>query len=148
MSTILAAVDGSRQSNKIVDLSCHYAKKLSSTIILMYVSSYPDLINQYIEMEGRNPSPKAAQYVERAERVTSRFLEKIQKRGIECKVMLETGDPAAKIVKVATDDKVYLIVVGLRGLHGVDKIRSLGSVARKVIENSPCPVLVATGEDI
>ena len=146
MPEILVAVDGSRQSEKIVEYSCDFAKRLSSTIILMYVSSYPDLINEYIEMEGRNPSPRAAQYVQRAEEVTSKLLEKFQNRGIKCRVVLETGDPAEKIIKQATDDKAYLIIVGLRGLHGVDRIRSLGSVARKIIENSPCPVLVARGE--
>ena len=74
---MLVAVDGSRHSEKIVDVACAFAKKLSASIILMYVSSYPDLINEYIEMGGRNPSPRATQYVERAEEVTAKFSEKI-----------------------------------------------------------------------
>ena len=147
LSEILVAVDGSRHSEKIVDMSCNFAKILSASIILMYVSTYPDLINEYIEMGGRNPSQKAVQYVERAEEVTSKLFEKIQTKGIKCRVVLETGDPADKIVSQATSNKADLIIVGFKGLHGVDKIRSLGSVARKVIENSSCPVLVARGED-
>ena len=145
---MLVAVDGSRHSEKIVDVACAFAKKLSASIILMYVSSYPDLINEYIEMGGRNPSPRATQYVERAEEVTAKFSEKILIEGIKCRVVLETGDPAEKIVTQAANDKADLIIVGLKGLHGVDRIRSLGSVARKVIENSSCPVLVARGEDL
>lgn len=148
LSEMLVAVDGSRHSEKIVDVACAFAKRMSVSIMLMYVSSYPDLVNEYIEMVGRNPSPRAAQYVERAEEVTSKLFEKIQTEGIKCRVVLETGDPAEKIVRQAADDKADLIVVGFKGLHGVDKIRSLGSVARRVVENSSCPVLIARGDDL
>ena len=34
-----------------------------------------------------------------------------------------------------------MIVLGVKGLHGLARFRSMGSVARNVIENSPVPVL-------
>jgi nucleotide-binding universal stress UspA family protein len=145
LSQILVAVDGSKHSEKIVDYSSKLAKKLSSSIILIYVSPYPDLVNQYMEIGGRAPAPRAVQYVQKAEDVTSKLAEKIEEASIPYEVFLETGDPAEMIVRKAFEKHADMIMVGLTGLHGVDKIRSLGSVARRVIETAPCPVVVVTG---
>jgi nucleotide-binding universal stress UspA family protein len=145
MSRILVAVDGSVHSGNIVDYSCKLARKLSSYIVLIYVSTYPDLVDEYIEIAGRSPSPKAVQFVKRAEEVTSKLTERIVDAGIPYEVFLETGDPSETTVRKADEAEVDMIVVGLTGLHGVGKIRSLGSVARKVIETSPFPVVVVTG---
>ncbi len=144
MTQMLVAVDGSKHSDKIVDYSCEFARKMSSTIILMFVSDFPSIISEYIDIGGVNPSPKGTRSVAGAERVTLKLREKIQADGISHEVIFETGDPAEKIVSNAIEKKVDMIVIGLRGLHGVDRIRSLGSVARKVIESSHCPVLVVT----
>ncbi len=144
MAEILVAVDGSKHSDKIVEYSCELARRLSSTIILLYVSTYPDLISEYLGISGGSPAPKAAPFVARAEKVTSKLEEKIQAVGLPHEVLFESGDPAEKILANASGRKVDMIVIGLKGLHGVDRIRSLGSVARKVIESSPCPVLVVT----
>jgi len=145
MVEILVAVDGSKNSEKIVASSCELAKKLSSKIILIYVSKFPDLVGEYVEIGGTSPSKSAAQYVMAAEEVTSRLGETIRASEIPYEILLESGDPAETIVSKARERKVDMIVVGLRRLHGVDKIRSLGSVSRKVIETSPCPVFVVTG---
>lgn len=148
VSILVVAVDGSKHSEKIIDLSCDLAKKISASIVLMYVSTYPDLINEYIEIGGTSPHPKALQHVERAEQVMSKLAERIERYGIESKVVLETGDPAEKIVEKGIESKAEMIIVGLKGLHGVDRIRSMGSVARKIIETSPVPVLVVRGADL
>ena len=49
---------------------------------------------------------------------------------------------ADEILNVANVEKVRMIVMGIKGLHGLAKIRSLGSVTRRVVENADCPVLV------
>ncbi len=49
---------------------------------------------------------------------------------------------ADEILNVANVEKVRMIVIGIKGLHGLAKIRSLGSVTRRVAENAECPVLV------
>ena len=140
----MVAVDGSRHSDKIVEFSCKLSKKLAASITLIYVSTYPDLVSEYIEIGGSR-SPRAVQYVQRAEDVTSKLTQKMEVADIPYDVLLETGDPSEVIVRKAVEKNADMIVVGLTGLHGLGKIRSLGSVARRVIETSPCPVIVATG---
>ncbi len=51
-------------------------------------------------------------------------------------------NPAEAILKFARGRKVDLIIIGSQGLHGIGKIRALGSVSRRVSELAPCPVLI------
>ena len=136
------AVDGSNSSSRVVAVSCDLAKKISAKITLIYVSKSPDLIGEYVEIGGASPAPNAAQYVQRADQVTSTLAEQIEAREIPYEVLLESGDPAEVIVRKAAERKVEMIVVGLKRLSGLDKVRSLGSVARKTIETANCPVLI------
>jgi nucleotide-binding universal stress UspA family protein len=52
------------------------------------------------------------------------------------------GLPADRIMEMATEENVDLIVIGTIGLKGVSKIKALGSVARNVSERAKCPVLL------
>ena len=56
--------------------------------------------------------------------------------------MVENTAPAAGIVQVATEEGADLIVVGSHGRSGIARLM-VGSVASKVVAESPIPVLVA-----
>lgn len=51
------------------------------------------------------------------------------------------GDPADEIVRLANIHRAELIVIGSRGLSGMDRILQ-GSVSSDVIERAACSVLV------
>ena len=50
------------------------------------------------------------------------------------------GTPFVKIITVAREEDVDLIVMGTHGLTGLTHI-PIGSVAEKVVRKAPCPVL-------
>ncbi len=52
------------------------------------------------------------------------------------------GDPAAEIVRFATERLTGTIVMGTRGHTGLARLL-LGSVARNVLVHAPCSVLIA-----
>lgn len=54
---------------------------------------------------------------------------------------LEEGDPASRIVDVAEEEAIDLIVMSTHGYSGVTRW-VLGSVAEKVLRYAPCPVLI------
>ncbi len=56
-------------------------------------------------------------------------------------VSIAEGNAAAEIVRVAREEKADLIVVGARGLGGLQRLL-LGSVSEKVLAAAPCPVLI------
>ena len=64
--------------------------------------------------------------------------------GVEASSLVLEGDVAEKIVSTIKKEKPYLVVIGSNRLKlkGLSKIRALGSVARKLSEKSPRPVLI------
>jgi nucleotide-binding universal stress UspA family protein len=61
--------------------------------------------------------------------------------GIETETEIRSGDPAHELVTVARTSEADLVVVGTTGLTGVARA-VLGSVARNVLINARCSVLV------
>jgi K+-sensing histidine kinase KdpD len=58
---------------------------------------------------------------------------------------VESGAPAAEIVRYAERNRIDLIVVGTHGRSGVTRAL-LGSVAERVVRTAPCPVLTVPRE--
>jgi len=145
MDQILVAVDGSKHSFNVVDRGCELAKALSSSILLVYVMKElveePEGIVSYEKSEGY---PDAfADYLQlMGDQITGKLAEKIKLAGIPFRVVTPSGNVAEQILNVANLDKVRMIVIGVKGLHGLAKIRSLGSVPRRVVENAECPVVI------
>jgi universal stress protein A len=54
--------------------------------------------------------------------------------------MLESGDPAATIVRVATEGSYDMLVMATHGRTGLSHLM-MGSVAEKVVRLAPCPVV-------
>ena len=52
------------------------------------------------------------------------------------------GSPSDKILELAEDEKVDLIVVGNVGLSGISRVKTLGSVSRSISERAKCPVMI------
>ena len=65
-----------------------------------------------------------------------------EKEGIDCKINTALGNTANKIIAFAKENEIELIVIGSKGLGRISRIMAIGSVARKVSEHSPCPVLL------
>ncbi len=70
--------------------------------------------------------------------------EKAKREGVDIKKWIVQGHPAEKILKLAEEQSIDLIVMGTLGRSGIEKFL-LGSVADKVIRNSRIPVLTVRG---
>lgn len=68
--------------------------------------------------------------------------QKCEKEGISCKIIIVIENPMEQIVKYIQEQKIDLVVMGTARRKGVSKIMTLGSVARNVAENAPCPVML------
>lgn len=65
----------------------------------------------------------------------------LDKAGISYRASVATGDPSRVIVDYATKNRCDQILMGTRGMGSISG-RMLGSVAARVIETSPVPVVV------
>lgn len=89
-----------------------------------------ELVESTAEAEGR---------LAEATRVTADIL---GNAGIEATTEVLTGQPARELVRLARSSGADLVVVGTTGLTGLTRA-VLGSVARNVLINAPCSVLIA-----
>jgi nucleotide-binding universal stress UspA family protein len=89
---------------------------------------------------------RARETEEKLEAAAKKYLEKtkavLRKEGIHAEVkMVVDGEPAAKILEFAQQEKVDLIIMSTHGksafFHWI-----FGSVAHKVLANSPIPILL------
>jgi nucleotide-binding universal stress UspA family protein len=70
--------------------------------------------------------------------------QELKKEGIAAKgVVLEVGPPADRILEYAEGNNIDLIIMSTHGRSGPSRW-AFGSVADRVVRNSPAPVLVAT----
>ncbi|HZW85719.1 MAG TPA: universal stress protein [Nitrososphaerales archaeon] len=139
---LLVAVDASTRSDRLVSFACRTASALGAKVHLLYVEpveNVPPEYEKFAEREGVD----AGGYNDAVGSAVLRRLEGLAKvEGVPCETDLEHGNPSSVIVRYASAPGVLMVVAGLRGLHGVQKVRSLGSVARRVVENSAVPVVV------
>lgn len=63
-------------------------------------------------------------------------------KGISIVPQVLVGKPNQQIKDFALSEKVDLIVVGAISLKGIQKIKTLGSVSRKIAEEAKCPVMI------
>ncbi len=141
---ILVAVDGSPHSHKVLETGVKLAKSLGAKIFLVHVVhklETPEEFNQYVKTERLDVDPEF--YYRRlvGETILEKLGAKVLQEGVQLEKVLEFGDPADKILEVAEAKKPAYIVVGIVGLRGLRKVAALGSVARRVIENSKAPVI-------
>jgi nucleotide-binding universal stress UspA family protein len=59
----------------------------------------------------------------------------------QTQIEIVTGDPTEEIIRLANIHTTDLIVIGTRGLKGVNRIIE-GSVSSQVVADAPCSVLV------
>ncbi len=138
IKNILCAVDFSESSERVAEYAATLAKASGAAVACVYVA--PSLA----EYVGFNV-PQAAldtfvgDVVASADTTMHDFLS-AHFKDVPVTGLVVTGYPAEEILKVATDRKADMIVMGTHGRTGIDRI-IFGSVAEKVVKTAACPVL-------
>ena len=78
------------------------------------------------------------QYEAAAQAQVSAIKSKVE--GVDVQTSLETGVPHVSIVRYAKNHNIDLIVLATHGRTGISHAL-IGSVAEKVVQMAPCPVL-------
>jgi len=74
-------------------------------------------------------------------RLVEPSVRKLIKAGFTAEPVCQLGNPAEKIMKVASKQHADLIVMGAKGLGAIDRFL-LGSVSTRVVQHANCSVLV------
>ncbi len=139
MQRILAAVDGSPNSNHAVDVASEVARPIGATLVLVHVS-------EPIRLSREHYGAFVAQIEERraheAEKTLRDAWRQAEKQNVKAEIRSITGPVAESIADLAEAEKADLVVVGNRGLGGVARVL-LGSVSDRLVHICKVPVLVA-----
>ncbi|SHI10257.1 Nucleotide-binding universal stress protein, UspA family [Sporobacter termitidis DSM 10068] len=147
MKKILVPVDGSAASKKAFEEAVSIAKKYGSEVTLISVVEIESDV-AYTEMgiaiSGeyagvRDTLIKIKE--ESADKLLDTMIKSADCTGITVGKLVRVGSAHPEIVDAACQGKYDLIVMGHRGLNPVKRF-FIGSVAKRVIEDAPCSVLI------
>lgn len=143
IKTILVPVDGSEHANKAVVLASDLAQKYDARLIALNVLTeagsdrVPPELRDYERLEHVRLTERSVLDSE-SERILSDAKLQAQEKGApKVETVRRSGDAAAIILEVASDQNADLIVMGSRGLGNVKGLL-LGSVSHKVAQLSEC----------
>ncbi|AKB84413.1 universal stress protein [Methanococcoides methylutens] len=166
---ILIATDGSENAQKAARSGVKIAALSGAKVIALYVlemetvgvtpeavhrdyvASMKMAVSEHMTKEQWSEFARVADDMWKTERhknlqekgssVTSYVEELCKEMGAEAEIRIEEGHPANVILDVAEKENVDLLVIGTLGKTADGRFR-LGSVAEKVIRNSPTELLV------
>lgn len=135
---ILIPTDGSVHSACAAECGISVAKMLGAQIMVVNV-----IDEVVIDLFPKGPQRETVEQElkQDGQRYIKHILDLVEKEGIKGGSLLAKGRPFEQIVHLAKDLNMDLIVMGTSGRGGANKIL-IGSVTERVIEYSPCPVLV------
>ena len=138
MRSIVVGTDGSPSADAAVRRAAEIAKGSGTRVHL--VTAYPD-VPTYRETIASSAKAEPIDLRQAAESVLAREARALEDDGIEVMTHAREGDPAEVIIDVAQEEGADLIIVGARGLSGIQRFL-LGSVSSKLSHHAPTSVMV------
>ena len=135
LKNIVLAVDGSEYSHRALAYAGSLAERYDASLRLVHVFSHTSDLLGYQDFEKLYAKRKSAGQV-----VLDDARKKLGSTTFEVHEELLEGSEAEAILTAAENHQADLIVMGTRGFGAVKGLL-VGSVSRKVIHLSSCPVM-------
>lgn len=133
---ILLAADGSENAARAAKEAIKLASCRKDSIIeVVYVVDFDKSKTDVL-----HSSSSAAINLERRKKI-AKVEQLLKESGVSYKVTFLHGTPGLEIVNYANEQQVELVVIGSRGLNGLQEM-VLGSVSHKVMKRVHCPALI------
>lgn len=129
---ILVPYDGSPCAERALDMAIDMAERTGAELIVANIVPAPAYA-----VRAQLADQKFAKAIKNE--TLNNATQKLKEQNIGFKAILEYGDPAEMIMRIADMEKVDLIYMGCRGLSAFTEIL-LGSVSTKIIHLTKCPV--------
>jgi nucleotide-binding universal stress UspA family protein len=146
-SRILVPVDFSVRSRVALRYAVEAARASGAEVDVLHVVSAMGgaqlALNAYL---GRSMKTTSDGEVHRAWSMLTDLMSVVPHDGVTLRPRIEAGDPAATIVRVATEDEHTQIVICTHGRDGLANLL-LGSVATAVMSCAPCPLTLLRADE-
>ena len=151
--TILVPHAGTPAGDLALKHAIHIAKSSSSEIIILHViEDFPhvplfSLHASQVTKIKKEIAQVTKEMKSAMEKEMAKRIETCKKNEIDSHLKVIVGLPAEEILKIVKNQKIDLIVMAKRRkLKGIKSLLTLGSVSRKIIEGTSCPVLMMDAE--
>jgi nucleotide-binding universal stress UspA family protein len=135
---ILIPVDFSDHTPSLLEWGAHLAEEHESAVVLLHAYHLPV---EFQQLEGAYLPPDFWASVKTdAEQQLGALAAQLREKGLTAETAVCEGYAATVIVEEAAARDVDLIVIGTHGLSGLKHLL-LGSIAERVVQKAPCPVL-------
>ena len=134
---ILAALDITEESGRVLDKAANLARQQGAELILYNLSEDFKVYGETLDSAGLS-----GKLMDAARTRLDEAGAQARVMGVKTSAVVETGSsPAEGIVEYAAANGIDLIVIGHRSKSGIERFL-VGSVASKVVSHAPCSVYV------
>ncbi len=138
-NNILIATDGSARAQRAVESGIKMAASMNARVYAVYIIHTFPAISVVLSSKDWNPP---TQILTEVGKEATQYVKGLgDANNVEVIPIISQGDPSNRVLEIAGEKDIDLIVLGALGVSGVDRFL-LGSVADKVIRNAKIPVLV------
>ena len=134
--SILAPTDFSEHSEAALRYAVAFADEFGCSVHLFHAVEHP---TQY-GFGGVNPDELQQSLRQEANRKMDELHDTWSAYNFPVHREIRVGNPFAEIIRYARDQSIDLIVMGTHGRTGAKHVL-VGSVAERVVQKAPCPVL-------
>lgn len=137
---VLVPTDGSDASVAAARVAFRVASAFGARVDVLYVIDML-LCEELRRFDEREEQEVLHELHQHGERYVQVLREEAERQGLDVATDVRRGDPFEEIVAHAHEHEIDLIVMGHVGRRPSARVL-LGSVAERVLEFAPCPVLV------
>ena len=147
---ILSATDFSEDSDLAISFAEELARRFTAEIILLHVDQPLPPVMVSPDMGPVMDVGAMTRIAEDQRMLAQKELDKIVNRlrdgGLKARSVLKVGSPFLEVIHTAQGEGADLIVLGTHGRTGLAHVL-MGSVAERVVQKAPCPVLTIRHPD-
>jgi nucleotide-binding universal stress UspA family protein len=136
ISTVAVGTDGTSTASEAVRTATEIARRFEAKLVLL--SAFQDTGGRPKGSGSFDEIQWATSPAARVQEILSRASTEIGREGVACSTLVDEGDPAEVLVRLAEECEADLLVIGNKGMER----RVLGSVPNTVTHRAPCAVLV------
>jgi nucleotide-binding universal stress UspA family protein len=138
IATIAVGTDGSSTAADAVTAAAEMARRYEAKVVLLSAFQDPGWAprehdeSEDVELQwALSPSSRVREVLARTE-------QDLKSEGLDCTILVDEGDPADVLVRLAEECGADVLVIGNKGMQR----RLLGSVPNTVTHKAPCSVFV------
>lgn len=138
---ILLPVDGSEGTAGAATVAFELAEITEAKVYILHVINI-GMVRQIATMSEADSLEVLTRYMSHGERLLEGYKNAAAEFNLDIELLLEQGLPSDRIVQIAREKRVDVIVMGFRGAQSKQSRGTLGSATERVVRKAPCAVLV------